>query len=325
MHDRFKIGARDSFRQEVLKIGAAESIPRSGRCDPGFFESTLDGMAMAAKTIDRFPSSVIEPPSVKSGLQSFLLRLYKTASASGVTSTTWGRFVFEWCYERYKVFFEVGDIRVLRSLIQPGTTVIDVGANVGFFTKQFGRWVSAGGRVIAIEPEEANFSRLNRMIARNTLSAAVETIQAVAAETNGTLKLEINPFHPADHKISEQGIPVKAVSLDHVLEERQWPPVSLIKIDVQGAEERVLRGAPRTIERFHPALFLEMDGEALRKMSSDAGRLLGRLTGEGYSIHRLERGRISAPLPAARTMALCQGGRYADFLFLYCPESDLRS
>ena len=255
--------------------------------------------------------------SLKSGFQSLLLRLYKTALASGVTSTTWGRSLFEWCYEKYKILFEVGDIGVLRSLIKPGTTVIDVGANIGFFTRHFGRWVSGGGHVIAVEPEETNFARLNWTIARHMLTAVVETIQAVAAETNGTLKLEINPSHPADHKISEQGIPVRAVSLDTLLEERQWPPVSLIKIDVQGAEERVLRGGRKTIERFHPALFLEIDDEALRRMNSDAEKLLRLLTNEGYSIHRWQRGRISAPLLASRAMSLCQGRRYADFVFLH--------
>src|SRR5207247_124015 len=121
------------------------------------------------------------------------------------------------------------------------------------------------------EPE--NFARLNRMIAKHGLSSVVETIQAVAAEQEGELKLELNSMHPADHKIATTGIAVTAHTIDDLLAKRNCPAVSLIKIDVQGAEERVLRGATRTLEKSHPALFIEIDDRALAAMGSSADRL----------------------------------------------------
>jgi FkbM family methyltransferase len=250
-------------------------------------------------------------------LQSLLLGLYKFVKASGVLSTTWGSAMFEWGYHRYKRLLEAGDIRRLSSFIQPGTVVIDVGANIGFFTKFFGDCVRPSGRVIAIEPEQVNFSRLSRMVQRSGLNQVVETIQAVAAEKSGTLRLAINPEHPADHKIAEAGVPVKAVVVDELLAERDWPRVSLIKIDVQGAEVMVLRGSRETLRRFHPVLYLEVDDEGLRAMQADAEGLFRMLQEQGYAIHRIIKGKLSAPMKVQESVVLCQGGKYADFLFLH--------
>jgi hypothetical protein len=79
-------------------------------------------------------------------------------------------------------------------------------------------------------------------LARRGLTSRVDLVQAVAAERSGELRLQINPHHPGDHRINEVGVPVCAVRLDDMLRERGWPEVSLIKIDVPGAEDRVLEG-----------------------------------------------------------------------------------
>lgn len=249
-------------------------------------------------------------------LQTMLLGVYNVVRASGILSTSWGNALFEWGYHRYKATLEAGDIRALSSFIRPGTVVIDVGANIGFFTRLFASAVRDGGSVIAIEPEAVNFSRLNAMLARRGLAGAVHTIQAVAAEQSGTLKLKVNPQHPADHKISGEGTPVKAVTLDELLAERGWPAVSLVKVDVQGAEWMVLRGARELIRRYHPALFLEIDDDGLRAFGAGAENLFRWLQEEGYRIHRIERGAVSPPMGIAESLARCQHGQYADFLFV---------
>ena len=110
---------------------------------------------------------------------------------------------------------------------------------------------------------------------------------------------------------------MRAVTLDALLAERQWPAVSLIKIDVQGAEARVLSGAGEALRRFRPALFLEVDDEALRAMKADAGTLLHELEAQGYRIHRILKNHISAPMRIEEAVAMTVGGRYADFLLLH--------
>ena len=254
---------------------------------------------------------------MKRFLQSALLRLYQVALRSGFLSTRPGRRAFEWAYELYKSALEAGDLRALQALVTAGTTVVDVGANIGFFTKRFARSVGEDGRVIAIEPEETNCLRLRRVLETERLGRVVEVIQAVAAEENGVLRLAINPLHPADHRIASDGVAVKAVTLDALLAARNWPRISLIKVDVQGAEERVLCGMRTTIEKFHPPLFLEVDDAALQAMGSSAERLFRWLIAEGYAIHRLVRGRVSPPIDLMEALRLSLDGHYADFLFLH--------
>lgn len=253
----------------------------------------------------------------RQSLQRNLLRANKLLARSHLLSTGWGRSVFEFFYHWYKACLEVGNIDALASFITPGTTAIDVGANVGYFTKRFAAWVSRGGKVIAIEPEPINFERLTRMLQMRGLSPMVEAIQAVAADVEGTLNLQINPVHPGDHKLAQAGLPVTAHTIDTLLANRRWPAVSLIKIDVQGAEEKVLRGARETIRRFRPAIFLEVDDNALVAMNSSAVTVLSLLTNEGYAIYKLASKRISPPMQSADALSLCREGRYADLLFIH--------
>jgi len=183
-------------------------------------------------------------------LQGGLIGLYRLVKATGGLDTAWGRGIFEASYQFYKDRLEAGPIRMLRPCVRPKTFVIDVGANIGFFTRQFATWVSDGGRVIAVEPEAVNYARLQHAIAAAGLTDVVETVQAAVAERTGEGLLEVNPAHPGDHRLGTKGIPVAMTTIDDLLTDRGWPEVSLIKVDVQGAEARVLAGARRTLERF---------------------------------------------------------------------------
>lgn len=254
---------------------------------------------------------------MKRALQYSLLGLYKLVSATGILKTAWGRAFFDWSYLRYKALFEAGDIRVLGTLIPQGSVVIDVGANIGFFSQRFASWVGESGKVIAVEPEEVNFKRLRRMVLRQRIGTVVETVQAVAAERAGSLKLKINSANPADHRIADEGMAVRAVCLDELLAERGWPTVSLVKIDVQGAEERVLLGVRKLIDKFHPAFFIEIDDTILRTMGSSAERIFHLMAGLGYGIYRIQNRQISSTVSIPEAVSLCHNGGYTDFLFLH--------
>ena len=246
--------------------------------------------------------------------QRLLLAVYKGVCRTGLMSTRLGRGAFLLAYERYKGIWDADHLQALSKLVSQGTTVVDVGANVGFYTRRFAEWVRPGGEVIAIEPEEVNFASLKRVIARRGL-VNVLGVQAVASESPGSLCLQKNPFHPADHRIAESGVKVRAVTIDNVLHERGWPTVSVLKIDVQGAEERVLHGAMRTLRELRPAVFMEVDDAALRAMGSSAESVLELMVSCRYEPHRIVHGR---PLRVSRVEAarLCSDGTYADFLFL---------
>jgi FkbM family methyltransferase len=260
-------------------------------------------------------ASSARQPTTKSWLQRTLLATYWVVSRTGLLSTSVGRAAFATAYDFYKSRWEAPGIAALKSFVRPGTIVIDVGANIGFFTRRFAEWVRPGGIVIALEPEARNFASLNAVLSRHGL-VNVEPIEAVAAECSGSLRLQINSRHPADHRIAEEGTEVRAITLDGMLEERGWPEVSFIKIDVQGAEERVLEGALETIRRFRPALYVEVDDAALRQMGSSSEQVLTRLQDAGYTICQLEAGKGPQRLSALSAISLSKSGTYSDFLFI---------
>lgn len=253
---------------------------------------------------------------MRSRLQAGLIRTYQLINATGLLSTTVGEWAFRSAYTGYKRFIEAGHLWPLRPLVAPGTSVIDVGANLGFFTLEFARWVCDGGKVIAIEPETVNYGRLCRAVTRAGVTHRVETVQAAAAETIGEVGLIVNRRHPGDHRIGDGGVRVPAVTIDSLLMARGWPCVSLIKIDVQGSESRVLAGAEETLRVVHPALFIEVCDEALRMSQSSAEHVVGGLYNRGYSAYRTAREGIVGPMTDSQALGETRKEHYVDLLFL---------
>lgn len=227
-----------------------------------------------------------------------------------------GRWVFEGAYWTYKSLFEARDMGSLCAHVTSGTTVIDVGANIGFFTVPFAKWVGSEGRVISIEPEAANCSSLRRRVERLGLGQVVSVVEAAAVEAAGEVNLALNPDHPADHRVAVHGIPVRATTVDAIMSENCWPSVSLIKIDVQGSEVRVIRGAAKTLNRFRPALFVELDESNLHEAGTSSAELLDDLSTRGYSPFLQEGKGTWSPVSLAKLHDRMNIRGYLDVLFL---------
>lgn len=243
-----------------------------------------------------------------------LVRLYGRATQGGMLDRPRPRRAYESVYLAYKRWVEAGPVDGLRGLVSPGSAVIDVGANIGFFSMYFARWVGPQGHVIAIEPEARNFASLRRRVARAGMSDIVICVRAAAAERSGEVRLALNPGHPGDHHLADNGVPVAAVTLDElvVAESR---PVTLIKVDVQGAESMVLAGAHRLIERYRPGIFVEVHEPSLTRLGSSRHELLGTLVALGYGGHRLTRSGIGAREDPEALIERSSDG-YIDVLFL---------
>ena len=252
-------------------------------------------------------------------VQGALLASYRYAQATGILSTRFGRAAFEFAYSRYKVLVEAGEVNLLRAHVVEGGVVIDVGANIGFFTLKFAAWVGASGRVFAIEPEQENFGRLSHRVKRQGYSSRVSLIQAAAAERSGELRLAINPINPMDHRLSEDGMPVRAITIDDLCASEGWPAVCLVKIDVQGAEDRVIAGALETLKRFSPALYVEVEASSVSGAESGA-LLIDDLASLGYLPYTLEKNGEKHVVGTEAAIRISKMNGYADFLFLKAKE-----
>jgi FkbM family methyltransferase len=181
--------------------------------------------------------------------------------------------------------YEPATARLIAALVDRGDTVIDVGANAGFFSLLAASRVGASGRVLAFEPVPAVRAVLEANLRLNHMSHVA--LHAVAlADRPGTLTLYEGPaahrglssIRPLAH--SPRTHEVHARPLDDWLPE--LPPVKLVKIDVEGAEHHVLAGMRALIERDAPLLVVEVTDAYLRKMGQSATLLFETLASLGY-------------------------------------------
>ncbi len=249
-------------------------------------------------------------------LQRGLLRAYAALSSTGVLKTRPAERVFLFLYHQYKQRLEAPYLAALRPFVRAGTTVVDVGANIGFFTLPFMEWVGSDGRVVAIEPEPVNCRRLREAVARSVTAGSAMVVEAVAQESAGTAFLAVDAVHPGNHHLAPEGLPVEAVTVDGMVQTHGRGAVSLIKIDVQGGEERVIRGALGTITRWRPALLVELDEPSLVAQGSSVAALVEQVAAIGYEPHFVEaRGARRVSFEDVQRAA---DGQYVDVLFLHC-------
>jgi FkbM family methyltransferase len=150
----------------------------------------------------------------------------------------------------------------LKTCTRRGATVFDVGANVGAYTLLFAQWVGAAGRVYAFEPAAASRAGLVRHLTINGLTPRVLVRNEAVAARGGHRGFVAVGTHGDNRLASAAGestIDVPVVSLDEFCDASDAQP-DVIKIDVEGAELEVLRGARRTIARRAStlALFVEL-------------------------------------------------------------------
>jgi len=136
---------------------------------------------------------------------------------------------------------------------------VDVGANIGKYTVALGRRLSGKGKVVAIEPEDYNYELLGRNVELNGLDNV--TLEKCACYSrNGTMNLYLNPTRRGQHSLlvrNGKRASIKTRKLDDILADNQVTNVKLIKIDVEGAEIEVLKGAVSTLKKDHPKIIFE--------------------------------------------------------------------
>jgi len=177
------------------------------------------------------------------------------------------------------------DFDLLASLVWPGSVVIDCGANVGLFT--IAACGGGAGTVYAVEPANSTRLALQRNLDVARLSNVVVLPYALGDES-GIVEFTVMPgdgglssFAPAEpgDGITEQ---VEVRRLDDVVPSECWPRVSVVKIDVEGAEALLLDGATELLNSSHPALLIEMEDEHLVRQGSSVQSVRARLLELGY-------------------------------------------
>ncbi|MFN2454887.1 MAG: FkbM family methyltransferase [Pyrinomonadaceae bacterium] len=156
--------------------------------------------------------------------------------------------------------FEPHTTAAIERLCREGMTVVDIGANIGCHTLRFAKLAGATGRVIAFEPMAWAHAKLLRNFELNDFqNVTFEKIalsdrderKAVYFRTSWLRENKSNPVSLADE-------PNTFTTLDNYLEKHNIDNVSFIKLDVDGYEFKVIRGAARTLGAYHPTILIEL-------------------------------------------------------------------
>ncbi len=185
----------------------------------------------------------------------------------------------------YEPFFS----KIFRAHLKPGMTIIDVGANIGYYTIIASAHVKSSGKVIAYEPEHANVNFLHESIRANKFMNIIVVEEGLGdREQNASLYLD--PDNKGKHSLLQSGnenkaqISIPVTTLDSSLTKLGVSKVDLIKMDIEGWEGKALRGMAAIIHRDHPTLLFEFVPERIRETGEDPTRLLAWLHAEMYEL-----------------------------------------
>lgn len=178
--------------------------------------------------------------------------------------------------------------RWLVTYIRPGDTVVDVGANIGYFTVQAARRAGDTGRVIAFEPMPGNISLLRHNLELNDVRTVTLETAAVTAKM-GPVSMYASTVGNARHSIlhnadAGESVEVNGTTLDEWAATANVGWIDVLKIDVEGAELDVLDGAEETVANHRPVLIVEYWPQGLRRSGYDPGSLLTRLADLDYTV-----------------------------------------
>lgn len=185
--------------------------------------------------------------------------------------------------------YELEKQRLMAQMVKPGTVVFDIGANVGFYTLLASSLVGEGGRVYAFEPLAGNIDYLERHLKMNA-AHNVTLFQAAVSDREGIASFQQGDSNSMG-RLDEKGtIAVEIVSLDELFFKGVLPLPDYMKIDVEGAELSVLKGARHILEKRSPTIFLATHGSEVHS------QCLSLLRSLDY---------VCRPLSPAKDMATC--------------------
>lgn len=240
---------------------------------------------LLARNMDSVPIQIKGHPPIYvdlRGLDEHGLSLYRRAPLQGVPH-------------------EPALTEVFRRIVEPGDTVFDVGANLGLHTLTFSR---LAGRVVAFEPNPGLAPNLRKTIA--ALGNA-ELIEVCLSEADGVVEFHISNW---DHMLGSMadwsGQPAKtfsvpARSIDSLLAEGLIPSPQVLKVDVEGAEMLVFRGAEKLLSGPNSPRFIVFEelNIASRKLGIADGAPADFLQDKGYTLYLVEENGL-CPLPRVR-------------------------
>lgn len=184
------------------------------------------------------------------------------------------------------------DFKVVRYLVNPGDCVVDIGANIGVYTKYLSELVGIHGHVYSIEPIPLTFEILSSNVKKLELKN-VELVNCGVSEINGSASMDIPLYESGGENFYEamivdentdsslRRVRVNLKTLDSLFSEWPYNDISFIKCDVEGHELQCIKGAADIIKSSKPAWLIEISGDP-DDLTSTAYETFKLLNEKGY-------------------------------------------
>ncbi len=218
---------------------------------------------------------------------------------------------------------------LFKEAVKEENVVVDLGANIGYYSLLAARLVGSKGRVYAFEPEPTNYSLLLKNIELNGYHNIIPVSKAVS-NAAGTVRLFLDNQDTGAHTICEPGkkgksIEVESVTLDEFFKDRE-PRIDVIKMDIEGAEMSALAGMDRILkENNNLKIFVEFYFSGIARSGSSPQEFIRRLL-EDYHFSILAIGDYTKDKKYLRIgnvdelMKLCRGEKAANLLLTKAGE-----
>jgi FkbM family methyltransferase len=188
--------------------------------------------------------------------------------------------------------WEPFETEVFRRLCRQGDFVVDIGANIGWYSIIASRLVGQTGKVVAFEPDPTNLQILKKNVALIANAAEVEIHDLALADRKSSVKLFLCPDNLGDHRLFDDGtgrdvVLVGVDTLDLLFGDVPRRP-TLVKSDTQGSEAKILRGADKLFaEAWRPVLILEFWPYGLTNSGDEPLQFFRQLVTLGYDMYEV--------------------------------------
>lgn len=217
------------------------------------------------------------------------------------------------------------ELAMLKSVILPGHTILDIGAHIGTFSIPFALFVGNTGKIYSFEPNIENFKILSKNILENKLNDIIYPSNSIVSCLKNTFTAHItNPKNSGTYYFLPSAISQESdIAITHIDEwisekaEKIIP--DLIKIDVEGAELLVLQSCIKTISKSLPILYIEIVEDHLQKFNHSAQDIENLLKPLGYKFYKNIGSRNSNDDSFSPTQLsnIINGGRFFDLLAIH--------
>jgi|SRR3972149_1629278 len=208
---------------------------------------------------------------------------------------------------------------VMRKYINPGSNIVDIGANIGTYSIFFSDLTGSRGRVFAFEPDSMNLQYLKRNIKLNRVKN-ITAIRKAVSDRNGKAKLYLSEALTWDHRLfnppgeKRKYEIVSQVKLDSLLVAKK---IDFIKMDVQGYEDKCLEGMQQIINKNKNLLiFTEFWPKGLKDAGTDPLGLINKIKSLGFKIYTVDA--LKEKIEPLRNINLILSLKNYDYVDLLC-------